>query len=380
MMRRFFCICLLTTFCLSALPAAHATETTPLTQRDLMIALVNGLGWSFGLPDEPTDDDYLQILSGRRHLRLEVERLVGNDTPLITKETFSFGNFSGEGWLQGPRETVKTTLPFLLPLSGTYKVRARLMSDGFTFNFGIERLQVDGGTRLTDTDVGTVTLNAGPQLIRVDFPARGGMDFIELDALPAKPIAPPGGWVLERTLTSADLSSVALQLLDRFDQLPLKGETIMVEAEDLSLPPSLPIQKSHHLGAPSCGAWIRAGANPATLQATVNVPADGIYSLGLRLRGKEEWSGLINNRIAFQVKPGPALNDFVAGAFPLAKGTNQLTFFIPPFAGLDCIRLIPHDASPTAISRLGGLHAEPAPTRTELDAVIRLLAAFGIRR
>jgi len=380
MRHRILLICLFAAISLSTLPPAQAAEPAPLTQRDLMIALVNGLGWSFGLPDAPTDADYLKILAGQRHLRLEVERLVDNDSPLITKEIFSFGNFSGEGWLQGPRETVQTTLPFLLPLSGTYQVHARLMAAGFNFGFGDSRLPADGGNRLTDTDLGSVTLSAGPQQIMIEFPARGGLDFIELDALPVPPVAPPGGWVLDKKLTTTDLASTALQALTLLDQLPTQGKPTLIEAESLPLPTTILVQKSRHHGAPSGGAWIRAGANAITLQAKVKVPTAGIYTLGLRIRGRGELTGRVNNTTSFQVKPGPALNDFSVGAFALTAGENQLTFFIPPFAGLDVIKLVRLDASPAALTRLAGLQNKLPPSRADLNAVIQLLAAFGTRR
>ena len=47
-----------------------ATQGINLTQRDLMLGLVEGLGWSFGLPEEPEDRDYLRILNGERKLRI----------------------------------------------------------------------------------------------------------------------------------------------------------------------------------------------------------------------------------------------------------------------------------------------------------------------
>ena len=57
---RHFFFFLLMTF--TALPG-YAQE---LTQRDWMIALVDASGWSYGLPDEPQDPDYINILTGNR--------------------------------------------------------------------------------------------------------------------------------------------------------------------------------------------------------------------------------------------------------------------------------------------------------------------------
>ena len=73
---------LLLTF--TALPG-YAQE---LTQRDWMVALVDASGWSYGLPDEPRDPDYINILTGNRELRYEAEDVFSKDEDNVSIMSF----------------------------------------------------------------------------------------------------------------------------------------------------------------------------------------------------------------------------------------------------------------------------------------------------
>ncbi len=50
-------------------------HTAELTQRDWMVTLIDSTGWSYGLPDEPQDADYINILNGGREFRFEAEEV-----------------------------------------------------------------------------------------------------------------------------------------------------------------------------------------------------------------------------------------------------------------------------------------------------------------
>ena len=89
--------------------------------------------------------------------------------------------------------TTSGTFAFLLPQSGTYKVKTRVMKKGFVLTFGQTRLTADGGDQLVDRDCGEVTLSAGRQQMTIDVPSRGGIDFVDLeradDFVESEPIA-----------------------------------------------------------------------------------------------------------------------------------------------------------------------------------------------
>ena len=120
-----------------------AESNIDLTQRDLMLGLVEGLGWSFGLPDEPEESDYLRILNGKRKFRIEIESNYEPDTRVIIEEIFSFGNYSGQGWIRVPNRPTDIPVHFNLPLSGEYRVRARLFRKGHILRIGDKQFEAD---------------------------------------------------------------------------------------------------------------------------------------------------------------------------------------------------------------------------------------------
>jgi len=352
----------------------------PVTQRDLMLGLVNGLGWSFGLPDNPADEDYLRILSGKRQIRLELEALTGIDTRLIPKDIFIFGNFSGKGWLQGPIKATSGTFAFLLPQSGTYKVKTRVMKKGFVLTFGQTRLTADGGDQLVDRDCGEVTLSAGRQQMTIDVPSRGGIDFVDLEAMPSTPIAPPGGWHLQQPLTTTDLAVVALQIMGLENRLPQTAPPVRIEAESLQHPDTFQVRSDTSRGSASAGGWVESESSPGSWYTTIRPPRAGFYALTIASTGRAEIFGLINDTTPLHIPASDTLQPAEAGAFQLHKGDNRLTLSLPPLSGIDYLELTELDHSPAAVGKLAGLGDQAPATREDIDRVIRLLAAFGIRR
>ncbi len=55
------------------------TPAFALTQQEWMATLVDALGLSFGLPDTPNSQDYINILSGNRNLHFEAEEVSSPD-------------------------------------------------------------------------------------------------------------------------------------------------------------------------------------------------------------------------------------------------------------------------------------------------------------
>jgi len=377
MFKQIAVIALLIVACISP-RTVFATEA--VTQRDLMLELVNGLGWSFGLPDTPEDEDYLRILSGKRQLRLELETMTGIDTPLISKDIFTFGNFSGNGWLQGPIKPSSETFTFLLPQSGTYKVKARVMKKGFVLAFDQTRLTADSDDRLSDHDCGEVTLSSGPQQLTIDVPSRGGIDFVDLEAFPSTPIEPPGGWQLTQSLTTTDLAVVALQILKLENNLPQTATPVRIEAENLQRPNIFQMRNDIVHGNPSGGAWVESSSEPSTWYATFRPPRAGFFALTVTSTGRAESFGLINDTTPLLIPASDTFQTTAVGGFLLHEGDNRLTLSLSPLTGIDYLELTALEHSPEALGKLAGL-GKPAPaTRKDLDRVIRLLAAFGIRR
>ncbi len=375
MLRHIACII----FFLSIAIPVSANQDFTLTQRDLMLGLVEGLGWSFGLPDEPEDSDYLRILNGQRKFRIEIESNYEPDTRVIIEEIFSFGNYSGQGWVRVPNRPTDIPVHFNLPLSGEYRVKARLFRKGHILRIGDQQFTADGGDRLTDVDLGSVYLQAGNLDINLTAPPRGGIDFIEIEALATSTISPKTGWNLEAALTFNDMAVTTVQLLGLHSTLPNAGEDIVFEAEDFPLPKNSRLSTNRHLGAPSQGEWVSVGADPVTFEIGVDVPSTGVYDLSVRCVGKSEISGLVNTQ-PFIISPDRRFTDKQAGGIVLEKGQTPLAFKIPPHCGIDQIVLSPRASSMEDFGRLTGLPLTGKPSPSQFNSYLKLLAAFGVTR
>jgi hypothetical protein len=366
-------------FCLTIATPTLAAPKIQLTQHDLMLGLVDGLGWSFGLPEQSEEADYLQILSGKRKFRIEIEANYDPETRVIIEEIFSFGNFSGSGWIRVPNRPTEIPLFYNVPISGNYKIKARLLKGGHIIRIGDETFEADGGKQFTDNDLGTIYLQAGIQQIRLTVPARGGIDFIELEALSLPAIAPAGGWNLDKLLSFDDLAVTAMQLLGLHATLPESGEDIILEVEDFPLPKRAKLSTNRHLGAPNQGKWVSIGSEPVTFNLDVEVPAEGVYDMTVSCVGKAEISGTVNSQ-PFKVSPDRRFNPKQAGGVVLKKGQTPLSFQLPPYCGLDQVVLSPRASAPNDFRRLTGQPLTGAPSTAQFNSFIKMLAAFGIPR
>ena len=367
------------TFCFFIAATALAEPETKLTQRDLMLELVEGLGWSFGLPEQPEEADYLSILNGTRKFRIEIEDNYDPDVRVITEEIFSFGNFSGKGWIRVPNRPTTLSVKFNIPISGHYKIKARLLKTGHTIRIGDESFTADGGNRFTDNALGITYLQAGMQHITLTAPARGGIDFIEVEALPVPAIVPTGGWNLDAPLSFDDMAVTAMQLLGLHSTLPVSGEDIVLELEDFPLPKRTKLSTNRHLGSPKQGKWVSIGSDPVTLEIGVEVPTDGVYDLTVNCVGNTEISGTVNTQ-SFKFSPERRFTAKQAGGVTLKKGQTPLFFQLPPYCGLDQVVLSPRASSPNDFRRLTGLPLVGTPSLIQFNSFTKMLAAFGIPR
>ncbi len=365
----------------SLVPGIAAAEPPSYTQRDWMVSLVNGLGWSFGLPDEPEDADYLRILEGGRVLRIEAEEVVGRDDMVSVKDHAIFGPFSGPGWLSGIATPTTAHLRFLLPLSGRYRVTAALRLPGHRVTVGEATLEGDGAEQLREVSLGELDLTAGELTLVAGLPANGGIDFVELSAVALPAVEPLGGWVPEAPLSRSDLAVTAARVLGLESLLPAAGKPLVLEAESSRSLDGAEVTQVRHLGEPSGGAWVRAGNRPARLGLDFNLPKAGVYTLRVRAEGDAPLTLLLNDRDHLTGDFPPYLKTLGLGAHYLTPPRARLLFELSPRAGVDRVELLPHRSSPEDYRRLVGLPSGDAPlSGEELDRFLALLAAIGAPR
>lgn len=360
----------------TVLLALFPLSAQALTQRDWMVALVDSLGRSFGLPDEPRSEDYLNLLQGKRNLRFEAETVRSEDAEVSTLALLNYGPFSGPGWLLGTSRPSEVRLRFVLPLDGRYRLSIAAHRPGHTVNAGGQQFRADGDDRLfSKVDLGEVTLAAGPQEIVVTMPPGGALDYLELAAPNLPAIAPDGGWQPDAALTWDILAVTAVQALHLEKMLPLTDRSLDVEAEHLTEIGGARVVEDAHLGRPSGGRWLRTAAQPATVVVPLTIARGGFHDIDLSVMG----AGielLINSHQPLAIKGKPYLETITPPPIFLSKGPNRLEITLPPGGGFDRIVVKARQSDLAALAAALGLTVTgDVPTSADLDRLTARLSS-----
>jgi hypothetical protein len=350
---------------------AHA-----LTQHDWMVTLVDALGRSFGLPDTPVPEDYLNILSGKRNLRFEAEETGSPDDSVSKMALPNFGPFSGKGWLLGISRPTDVHLTLTVPLDGNYRIAVALRSPGHIVKIAGQTFQADGPAgKFELVDLGEVALTAGPVLMVITLPAGGALDFVTLTAPDLPPIAPDRGWQPTEPLTWEVLATTMVQTLHLAEQLPLSAEPLpAIEAEILQETGGARLVEDTHLGAPSAGRWLRTSVQAATVQVPLTMAEGGFVDLTLTAMGGPI-TVRVNQHLELTVTAKAFLDEVMVPPIYLPGGENQLTITLPPRSGLDRIRIWPRQSGLAALAEALQLTVpEEPPTPADLDRLYPRLA------
>ncbi len=339
---------------LCSLPSvASAAE---LTQRDWMVQLIDSLGRSFGLPDEPEDEDYIRLLSGDRSLRLEAEASRQPTDRVAIKHFTNYGNYSGDGWVSGLREPTELNIRFLLRNAGAYRLAVASRLPGIKLRLAGREFTAEGNDQFARYELGEIDLPAGATEIVVDLPPQAGIDYVELLASPGPAIAPLGGWQPDQPLTAEDLALTVLQVLDLQAFLPAGTSGKPLEAETLATANGVQQVRNLHLGAPSAGAWLRAGNQPVKLQIPLPVDRSACYRFQVRGSSLQPVEFSIPQILSQQISFGEALTTKLVGSFCVEKRTLDLQVNLPAWAGLDFFELVELDSSRSRLLKLAGLN------------------------
>lgn len=371
-----FCLAVLATALLVLLPPSAQA----LTQRDWMAALVDSLGRSFGLPDEPKSEDYINILTGKRNLRFEAETTYAEGTEATVMAFLNFGPFSGTGWLLAPGQPTGVRLRFVLPLDGRYRLAVSARRPGHTITADDQTFTVDGGDQFfSRVETGEVTLSAGPQEVLVTLPPSGSLDYLELLAPNLPAIVPDGGWQPDSSLTWEVLALTAVQALHLEKSLPLTERSLAIEAEALTDTGGARVVEDAHLGQPSGGKWLRTAAHPATISVPLTIDQSGFYDVCLTVLGAGS-NGLLNGQQPLVIEGKPYLDTAVPAPVFLSKGPNRLEVFLPPGGGFDRIELKARQSDPaTLAATLGLTMTGDAPTSADIDRLTTRISSPATR-
>lgn len=355
---------------------AYAVE---LTQRDWMVSLVDAAGWSYGLPDEPQDPDYINILNGNRDLRFEAEDIYDLERDSVSVMSFqNFGAFSGKGWLNGSRKATDVHLSFILPVDGKYYFQAQLRRAGHTVKFSDQEVQVDADQNFSRVDIGEFDMQAGPQEIIFTLPPGGSIDYISLRASNLPRITPAEGWQPDEPLSWEVVQTTMLQLMQLADLFPPETPAMHFEAEDLEKT-AAKIVDIPHLGVPSNGKWLRAGPVPVEITFPFNLGKSGFYDLALRVMGAPTVI-TVDGHETIRLEAKAYLDDYTFKPFYLFAGKSSISVTIPPGGGVDWLSLTGREVDAATTTTLLGLDQGSAPSPSDIDTLISQLAAFGINR
>ena len=366
--------------CSPCFPTAPALATEPhLTQRDLMINLVDTLGYNFGLPDTPQDSDYSALLTGGRSFRFEAETC-RNPEDLVAVNNFSFfGGFSGPGWISAINTPTKMRMEFLLPLPGNYRVFVALRLPGHLLTLEGQTWQINENyPKFQRVELGKISLNAGVKELTILMPANGSIDYIEFLAPPLPTIMPLTDWAPDAPMTYADLAVTVLRALDLQGMLPLQGEKVLIEAEQGSADKSF-LSDQRHLGVPHGDFWLRSGAGGGVITLPFRVESGAVYSLDLIAAGTKSLTGTLDAREPWQVDFPPYLQERTIGSWFLPPGQHELSIELPPRGGVDLLTLVKRRSTAADYRILAGLPDAANVTAKDVNRLLTLLARLHNR-
>lgn len=358
-------------------PTASAPMGNGPTQGEWMRNLVDALGLSFGLPAVPTDQDYLNILGGNRHLRFEAED-VHQPTDMVSVNTFiNFGPYSGKGWVNGISLPTEAHLRFLLPLAGRYRLSTSVRLAGHQFRIGnVTLVNTEPGEKFHTVHLGVLDLPAGETEVVVSLPPNGSIDYIELDAEPFPVIAPHAGWQPESPLTTEALAVTVSKALALEALLPPTTSTLTIEAENSGHSPGATVTDIRHLGAPSNGQWLRAGNAPTTIVVEFTPPAAGVYEIVARGLADGPVLAVIDDAMRRPCRFLPYLSECTIGNFDLKIEPVHIEFQLPARAGIDALLLQGRSSRGDDYRRLVGLNAMSPSDPTTMNRLLSLVAVL----
>lgn len=354
-------------------------HTRELTQRDWMIALVDASGWSYGLPDEPQDPDYINILTGNRELRFESEDIFSQDEDNVSTMSFkNFGSFGGQSWLHGARQPTRVHQRFTLPLGGEYLIKAHIRQEGHLFKIAGEEVSADAGDKFTEVTLGRFELQNGAQEIMVTLPPNGSIDYISLKAPNLAAITPDGGWQPDEPLSWQVLQTTLLQAWQLADLFSAAPNPLVIEAEDLKQS-EVNVVDIPHLGQPSKGKWLKAGPSPAEVRFPINLEESGFYDLTLRVMGSPIHISISDHQ-KLLLEAEPYLDNATFKSLYLFAGEGHITLELPPGGGVDQLILTSRQIDDTRAKNLLNFRKKEKPDARDLDTLVTLLSAFGLER
>jgi len=368
-----------------AVEAASVPAGSSISQGDFARKLVKVFGWEEGLPKDPTDRDYLRILSGKRTLKFEAEAIYEPKTDPVASRNFDrYGPFSGDAWLGGTASPATVHFTVFIPLAGEYRLSASAKGDGQVWKISGREYTANSGGSLSLTKVATVPLKAGKLEFEMVLPPEGGIDYVIFEAGNLSPVEPLDGWRFTASLTLGSLAEISVALLGWEDQLPIDeatGRTTLLASDLKEIPQGAKLTDAAIFGPITGKNWVRAGSLKGELDFPFTVSRPGVYGLKLRYMGNSLSAILDGTEL---VRDGKRSLDWIdLGLYRFTDGPHSLRIRIQPYEGVDALVIEPRHSTPAAYMAVAGLKGDPASpvTPQEVENVLsRLVERFKTRK
>lgn len=361
----------------AARPVAAKTAPLQLKEFDLARNLVDSLGFSEGLPPQPVEKDYLQILGGGRTFKFEAENTFDQQSdPVAVRDFPLYGAFSGKGWVHATTNPVAVHFKVFIPVTGKYTLNVTARGDNQLWSIAGKAFKQSYGDKFTTIDLGEVFIPAGELEFNAVIQPAGAIDTFTFTAPAFAPIEPLAGWNPAKPLTAAALNETVAALLGLEPLLPVDSsfKTKVIEAASLpGLSPRVHLTDKQIYGKPVAAQWVRAFQAVATVSVPLEIESSSVYTVRLRALGTTLTAGFGQRAVTVAAKP--FLDWIDLGTFRLPKGTNTLTVELPPMGGIDVIEVTKKLSTPAdyaAITKTG-LQGETPLKPAELEAVVKSL-------
>jgi len=367
-------------------PAAKPAATRPVDSKpapgqlhefDFARQLVDRLGFGEGLPENPVETDYLQILGGSRTFKFEAEATFDRQSDPVTVRDYPlFGAFSGSGWVHGSTNRLAVHFKVFIPVSGNYTLKVTTTGADQLWSVAGKAFRLSSGEKFTERSLGQVFIPAGELEFNAVIPPAGAIDCFVFTAPAYAPVEPVAGWNPAKPLTGAAVNETIAALLGLEALLPADSsyKTKVIEAASLpDLSTRVHLTDKQIYGKPVAANWVRAFQAEATISIPLEIESTSVYTLRVRALGSTLTAGFGQQKVT--VTPKPILDWIDLGTFRLPKGKHNLEIDLPPMGGIDIIEVTKKLSSPAEYAAItkSGIQGNAPITPAELEATLNLL-------
>lgn len=357
-----------------------------ITQKDFVRLMFQQFSWEDGLAKEPTDRDFLLILNGKRKFSFEAENAYNENTDRVSVREFAlYGPYTGKGWLMGVSDTTTANFTLLVPLRGSYTLKAVVKGTGFIWNVDNKNYRADSSSdKFREVEIGKISLKAGVLKIQVSVPPEGAIDSFSFSATDHRPIQPVDGWRFKEALTAGRMAEIAVSITGSLDQLPETQQNPpkqLAVYEIATIPPTATKTDASEFGKFNAHEWVRADYRGAAIQIPLKITDAGFYEIAANAMGGVVTGSV--NEAQFDTSAKPYLENVRLGLYRLESGDNLITINLPPMGGIDTLELRKKSMAPDDFLRLSGIKGPPERLipPDEANSVLKSIQArYSIRK